>query len=278
VFPRIVHIDNFNLYTYGVLVGMGVIAGILMSTHLCLRIGIDPKRTCRLGVLAVLSGIGGAKVLLVLMAWTFYTANPWKILSLVTIQAGGVFSGGLVAAVAVAGLYIWRHNLPLLQTSDGFAPGLALGHAIGRIGCFAAGCCYGKPTTHSWGMRFTNPLAQQLAGTPLGVRLEPTQLFESALELANFLILYRLSLKKRFDGQVIGTYLVSYGTGRYFLEFWRGDPGRGEFFAGLISGTQVIAIGFVLIGAALWLRGETFERETAKEVNLSVVARHEGRN
>jgi phosphatidylglycerol:prolipoprotein diacylglycerol transferase len=153
--------------------------------------------------------------------------------------------------------------MPPLATLDCFAPGLALGHSIGRLGCFAAGCCYGKPTKLPWGVTFTNPLASALVGTPLGIPLEPTQLFESAVELANFFILYWLIRHKKFDGQVIGAYMFIYGFARYFLEFLRGDPGRGSLFGGIMTGTQLIAILMVVTGGALWLRRGIHHRAAA---------------
>jgi phosphatidylglycerol:prolipoprotein diacylglycerol transferase len=122
------------------------------------------------------------------------------------------------------------------------------------VGCFSAGCCWGKPTNHFWGVTFTNPLAQQWVGTPLGQALEPTQLFEAAVELANFFILMWLFKRKKFDGQVFGAYLFLYGFARYFLEFLRDDPGRGEVFGGMMTGTQLIAILLVIGGGVLWLR------------------------
>ena len=106
-----------------------------------------------------------------------------------------------------------------------------MGHAIGRLGCFAAGCCYGKPTDHFWGVTFTNPLAQELVGTPLGHALEPTQLFESAAELGIFFILTWMFRRKKFDGQIFGAYLFLYGIARFFIEFLRDDPGRGKLRA-----------------------------------------------
>ncbi len=103
-------------------------------------------------------------------------------------------------------------------------------------------------------MTFTNPLAREIVGTPLFQRLEPTQLFESAVELANFFILYWLIRRKRFDGQVVGAYAFLYGVARYFMEFLRDDPGRGSVFGGAMSGTQLISIGLVIAGGILWLR------------------------
>jgi phosphatidylglycerol:prolipoprotein diacylglycerol transferase len=204
------------------------------------------------GIVVVLCGIIGAKVLYIINDWSTYAANPREIFSLDTLQAGGVFSGGLLAAFMGAAWYIRKHRMPALATCDAFAPGLALGHAFGRVGCFSAGCCFGKPTDHFWGVIFTNPLAYSISGTPLNVRLEPTQLFESAVELVIFVILTWLFSRKKFDGQIFGLYLMLYGIARYFLEFIRDDPGRGSVFGGIMSGTQLIAILLVLGGGVIW--------------------------
>jgi phosphatidylglycerol:prolipoprotein diacylglycerol transferase len=150
--------------------------------------------------------------------------------------------------------YVRKHHMPVLRTCDTFAPGIALGHAIGRIGCFAAGCCYGKPTHHWWGVTFTNPLAKAFSGTPLNIPIEPTQLFESAIEFVNFLFLLWLIRHKKFEGQVIGSYLFIYGVARYFIEFLRDDPERGSMFGGLMTGTQFISICLVIAGGLLWMR------------------------
>jgi phosphatidylglycerol---prolipoprotein diacylglyceryl transferase len=252
VLPRLFHIGNFSLPTYGLLVSLGVLVGLWISVRNSEKSGIDPEHAWNFGILVVLAGIVGAKILYIVNDWSYYTAHPREIFSLSTLQAGGVFSGGLLAAFIGAAWYIRKNRMPALSTCDAFSPGLALGHAIGRLGCFAAGCCYGKPTTHFWGVMFTNPLAQQWVGTPLGVPLEPTQLFESAVELANFFILMWMFKRKSFDGQVFGAYLFLYGVARYFLEFIRDDPGRGSVFGGIMSGTQLIAIGLVVTGGLIW--------------------------
>jgi len=252
VFPRLFHIGNFSLPTYGLLVSVGVLIGLWISVRNSEKQGINPEHAWNFGILVVLSGIVGAKILYIVNDWGYYAAHPREIFSFGTLQAGGVFSGGLIAAFAAAAWYIRKNHMPALATCDAFAPGLALGHAIGRLGCFAAGCCYGKPTTHFWGVTFKNPLAQAWVGTPLGVPLEPTQLFESAVELANFFILMWILKHKKFDGQVFGAYLFLYGVARYFLEFLRDDPGRGSVFGGAMTGTQLIAIGLVITGGVIW--------------------------
>lgn len=246
---------------------MGVLIGLWISVRNSEKLGMNGDKAWNLGILVVLCGILGAKVLYVINDWSYYTAHPGEILSVATLQAGGVFSGGLLAAFVAAAWYVWRNHMPPLGTCDAFAPGLAMGHAIGRLGCFAAGCCYGKPTQHWWGVTFTNPLAQQITGTPLNIPLEPTQLFESAVELANFLLCMWLLKRRKFDGQVIGAFMFVYGVARFFLEFIRDDPGRGSVFNGVMTGTQLIAIGLVLAGGVIW-----WLRPGAKQVPAQTVS------
>jgi phosphatidylglycerol:prolipoprotein diacylglycerol transferase len=252
VHPQLFHIGHFFLPTYGFLVSLGVLLGLWISVRNAEKQGLDGEKIWNLGILVVLCGIVGAKVLYVINDWDRYAANPADIFSISTLQAGGVFSGGLVAAFIAAAWYIRRHHLPALRTVDCFAPGLALGHAIGRVGCFSAGCCWGKPTHAWWGVTFTNPLANELVGTPLNEKLQPTQLIEGAFELANFFFLMWLLRRRKFDGQVFAAYLVLYGVARYLIEFLRADPGRGSVFGGIMSGTQLISIGLVVLGGLIW--------------------------
>ena len=252
MFPQLFHIGSFYLPTYGFLVASGVLIGLWISVRNSEKQGINGDDAWNLGILVVLAGIIGAKILYVINDWSTYSNNWREIFSLNTLQAGGVFSGGLIAALIMAAWYMRRHHMPVLRTTDGFAPGLAFGHVLGRFGCFSAGCCYGKPTNHFWGVVFTNPLANSVSGTPLGVRIEPTQLIEAAAEFINFLFLTWLLPRKKFDGQVWGTFMILYGIERYFIEFLRDDPGRGEVFGGLMTGTQLISILLVISGGLIW--------------------------
>jgi len=252
VFPRLFQFGHFAIPTYGVLVALGVLVGIWISVRNSAKQGIKPENAWDFGIAVVLAGIVGSKLLYLLVDWHYYAQHPGDIFSLATLQAGGIFSGGLIGAFIAAAWFLRKHHMPALATCDAFSPGLAMGHAIGRLGCFAAGCCYGKPTDHFWGVTFTNPLAQELVGTPLGHALEPTQLFESAAELGIFFILTWMFRRKKFDGQIFGAYLFLYGIARFFIEFLRDDPGRGSVFGGVLSGTQLIAIGLVLTGGIIW--------------------------
>jgi phosphatidylglycerol:prolipoprotein diacylglycerol transferase len=252
VYPQLFHFGRFFLPTYGFLVALGVLIGLWISVRNSEKLGIDGDKAWNLGILVVLCGIVGAKVLYVINDWSEYSAHPGEIFSVNTLQAGGVFSGGLIAGLLAAAWYIRKHHLPVLRTCDAFGPGLALGHSIGRIGCFAAGCCYGKEAHHWWSVTFTNPLAAAITGTPLNKPLEPTQLFESAVELANFFFLMWLLKRRTFDGQVFGAFMFIYGIARFFLEYLRDDPGRGSVFGGAMTGTQLIAIGLVIGGGLIW--------------------------
>jgi phosphatidylglycerol---prolipoprotein diacylglyceryl transferase len=252
VFPQIFHYGRFFLPTYGLLVSTGVLLGLWISVRNAERIGINGDKAWNFGILVVLAGILGAKILYVITGLIDHDLRAGDIFTISTLQAGGVFSGGLIAAFITAAWYVWKNQMPPLGTCDAFAPGLALGHSLGRIGCFAAGCCYGKETHHWWGVVFRNPLANQITGTPLNVPLEPTQLMESVVELANFIFLMWLFKRRKFDGQIFGAFLFIYGVARFFIEFLRGDPDRGMLFNGAITVTQLIAVGFVLGGGLIW--------------------------
>lgn len=253
MYPRLFDFHGFGLPTYGMMVSIGVIVGLMVVFKAARQQGLDPEQMWNLGALVILAGILGAKVLLIVNDWSYYSRHPHEIFSLNVLQSGGVFSGGLVAAILVAFWYVRKNRLPFLRTCDIFAPGVAIGHAFGRMGCFAAGCCYGRPTSEPWGVIFTNPLAHQWVGTPLGVKLHPTELYEMVVEIINFLVLYWLLRRKKFEGQVIGLYMILYGVARFFIEFFRGDPGRGEVFGGFMTGTQLIALLMVVAGGVLWV-------------------------
>ncbi len=262
MFPRLVQFGNFFLPTYGVLAALGLIVGLMVAVHLGRRSGIDPEKMWNEGIIAVIAGVLGAKVLLIINDWGRYSQHPREIFSLSVLQAAGVFSGGLVLAIVACYLYAVRANMPKLKTADAFAPGIAIGHAFGRLGCFAAGCCYGKPTNLPWGVTFKNPLSNQLVGTPLGVPLHPTQLYEFLVELSIFVLLMFLFRRKSFDGQMAALYLFLYGIARYFLEFVRDDPERGSMFGGIMTVTQFISILLVIGGAIMWIACSNYQART----------------
>lgn len=253
--PILFQLGPVTIYTYGVLVAVGVLLGLWYARRQAPRAGLDPDQVWNLGIYMVLAGLILAKVWLVLSSWDYYFAHPRDIFSIATFQSGGTFYGGLAGSVLMIVIYTHVQKISVLAVLDTFCAALPLGHAIGRLGCFAAGCCFGKPTSLPWGVTFTNPLAQQLAGTPLGIPLHPTQLYEVALELVNFVLLVWLGARQRFTGQILGAYLVLYGMERGILEFFRGDPGRTLMFHDKVSLMQFVSVGMILTGAFLWWRG-----------------------
>lgn len=153
-----------------------------------------------------------------------------------------VFYGGLILAIIFSIWYMRRHKLPIWKIADHISPLISLGLFFGRIGCFLAGCCYGKETSLPWGVTFTNP--NSLAR--LNVRLHPTQLYEAAIALAIFFFLNWREKKKTFDGQIFWLFLFMYAVTRFFTEMLRGDP-RGSLFSALLSTSQGIGIFLAII-------------------------------
>ena len=255
MYPVLFQLGPITIYSYGVLVATGVILAIWYASRHARRAGLRPENVWNLGIYGVFSAMIVAKIWLILSAWGYYAANPGEIFSIATLQSGGTFYGGFLGGVLAIFLYTHFEKMPVLPVLDTFAVALPLGHSIGRLGCFAAGCCYGKPTSLPWGVTFTNPIASRIAGTPLGVPLHPTQLYEAAAEFLNFILLAWLSRRQRFTGQMLGTYFVLYGIERGTIEFFRGDPGRTLLFHDSVSLMQLFSIGLILTGALLWSRG-----------------------
>ena len=240
--------------SYGVLVATGMVLGLIVSVSLAKREGLGEDFAWNLGLVSIFSGILGSKLLMVFVDSEYSIYHPHSLLSLGFLRSAGVWYGGLIAAVGGGLAYVACKKMPLLDSLDAFVPGIALGHGIGRLGCFSAGCCYGRETHVPWAVTFTNPLAKALVGTPLNVPLHPTQLYEFATEVALFFLLLWLWKHKQFSGQVFGAYAFLYGVARFVLEFYRDDPGRGSVFGGAMSLTQLISICMVVFGGLMWLR------------------------
>jgi phosphatidylglycerol:prolipoprotein diacylglycerol transferase len=253
VFPKLIHIGSFYLPTYGVMVALGFLAGLTVTTKLARRSGLDGEKITNLAVYCALAGLLGAKLLMFLFDWRTFLSDPGQIFSLSTLQAAGVFQGGLVLAFVTAFLYMRHNGLPWLKTLDAFAPGIAIGHAIGRIGCFMAGCCWGKECSLPWAVRFTNPDAAELTGVPLNTPLHPSQLYEMATEALLFAFLYWRSGKPHAAGKIMGLYLVLSSAARFVIEFTRFHE-QGLYWG--LSLTQWIAIAVAFAGAMLLARSE----------------------
>ncbi|HEX8773557.1 MAG TPA: prolipoprotein diacylglyceryl transferase [Pyrinomonadaceae bacterium] len=243
MYPELFRIGSFPINTYGVLLALAFLFALLIAARLAARDGLPRERIYDLGLWMLLAALLGSKLL---MLWTepSYRENPLHLISLDFLRSGGVFYGGFIGASLTGYFLMRRYGLPWWKTADAFAPGIALGLGLGRQGCFAAGCCWGKPTALPWGVRFTE-LGHRITGVPIDAHLHPTQLYESAAAFLIFFFLFWLHRRRRFDGQVILLFAVLYGALRFGVEFLRDDP-RGDI-AGLttltgLSTSQMISI------------------------------------
>jgi len=237
MYPILFRLGGFNIYAYGFFLILGlVVAGILAILKVRKEgLHIPFERVADLFFYTVLSALIGSRILFVLINFDAYRENPLQILKI--WEGGLVFYGGLILAIGVSIGYMHWYRLPIWKLFDLVSPLIALGLFFGRIGCFFAGCCYGKETSLPWGVIFTTP--NSLAR--LNVPLHPTQLYDAANALAVFLFLTWKEKRKAFDGQISFLFLLFYSTTRFFIEMLRGDP-RGFLFQDLLSTSQGIGI------------------------------------
>ena len=244
MFPILFHIGGFTVHSYGLFIAAGFLLGIGLAVKEARRKGIPAEKILDLSFYIILSAILGSRLLFVLINYPHYLEHP---LDFFKVWEGGlVFYGGLILSF-LTGLWIIRkQKLPFWETADLMAPSIAIGQVFGRLGCFAAGCCFGQPTNRFWGVTFSHP--DSLA--PTGIALHPTQLYESLTALIIFFILWFLKDRQKVPGRLFLYYLFLYGLGRWILEFFRGDN-RGTLLGGSWSDTQYISIFLVFFSIIL---------------------------
>lgn len=255
--PVLIRVGPLSLHSYGLLMAIGVALGLWFMFIHAKKQGIDSVKLVDAAFYTILISLVGAKLILLLSNFSYYTRYPGELLSLA--RSGGVFQGGLAFGVVFALWYFRRKRIPTWRAADIIGPALALGHGFGRIGCFTAGCCFGRECTVPWGVAFTSEYAHNLTGIPLYTLLHPVQLYEAALNFVNFLILFVVLRKKVFHGQVFSLYIINYSIIRYFTEFFRGDHEEKAF---LIRGSspylsfsypQLFCIIGIIAGVALYV-------------------------
>jgi phosphatidylglycerol:prolipoprotein diacylglycerol transferase len=271
MFPELFRIPflNFTLNTYGLLLAVSFITGLYLMARLAERDGLDRNRVYDLGLWVLAASLLGSKLLMIATEWDYYRANPRQIFTLDFFRSGGAFYGGFLAAVIASVIIMRLYHLPWWRTADVFAPGIAIGQAIGRLGCFSAGCCWGKPTTGPLGVHFSERgheitgvptmvdhltdaaqreiWLQKLGGPFAALSLHPTQLYEAAATALIFAFLLWLRRRRQFDGQIVLAYAILYAIARFTIEFWRDDP-RGVIIG--LSTSQFIAI-MLFIGSVI---------------------------
>jgi phosphatidylglycerol:prolipoprotein diacylglycerol transferase len=253
--PVLFEIGSFPLGTYGLLLAIAFFAGAALAKRQGKLDGLAPAAITDLAIAMLISGIVGSKLLMVVVD-LFGGAPLREVLSFGTLRAGGAIHGGVIAAAVV---FFWKlrrgQGLPLRITGDALVPGVALGQAIGRLGCFSAGCCYGTESHLPWAATFTDPIAHAFSGTPLDVPLHPVQLYNTLANLAVMAILLVARPKRTFQGQIFALYFLVEGLGRVITETWRGDVDRGTGWLGWVwlSTGRLTGIAFMLLGLGLWL-------------------------
>jgi phosphatidylglycerol:prolipoprotein diacylglycerol transferase len=231
MFPVVFRLGPITVHTYGLMMAVGVGLGLWFVYVQSRKQGLDATRVVDAGFYTILISLAGAKLVLLVGNFSYYTRYPSELLSLA--RSGGVFQGGLAFGIVFALWYFRRRRLPTWKLVDIMGPALALGHGFGRIGCFMAGCCYGRACALPLGVRFNSEYAHQLTGVPLAETIYPVQLFEAALNFLNFLVLFIILKRKKFDGQVFAFYIVNYSIIRFITEYFRGDhPDRAYLLQG----------------------------------------------
>ena len=255
MFPKLIQIGNFYIPTYGFLVTTGVVLGLFLSIRLAAKAGFskeEREQITNLIIYTVIGGVLGSKLLLVIVELQYYAAHPIELIQV--FRSGGVFYGGLLGGLFTAVWLFRKYKLPFYRVTDVVAPHIALGHAIGRLGCFSAGCCYGKACSLPIAVEFHSEFAHSVVGVPLNTPIYPTQLMSSIALFIIFLVLrFYFWPRKKFQGQMIWLYVLIYSAFRFGIEFFRGDFDRGFLFS-VISTSQFISTVLFLTAAVMLYR------------------------
>lgn len=240
---------NMRINSYGFLMAVGLFVGIFVARWRARYENIDANRLTDAVVWAFIFNFIGGRLLFILTNLRAYMADPGRLFRLG--EGGFVFYGGLLAAILVFVFFARRYKLPLAKSLDAVAPGIAIGHVFGRLGCFCAGCCHGKIAVGSmFGVTFTDALA----AAPRNVPLHPTQLYDAFNALVVFAIVLVLRKYKKFDGQIFLNYLIIYSVGRIIVEMFRGDSIRGFVVGDIISTSQFVGGLLIMVSGVVYYR------------------------
>jgi len=244
VWPTLFHWGEFSVQSYGLFVAMGFLLGLGLALQEARRQGIPGERILDLSLVVILAALIGSRLLYILLDYQTYLKDPWAFFKI--WEGGLVFFGGLIPALVIGLWYIQKAGLPLWQTADVLAPSAAAGQVCGRLGCLAAGCCFGRPADVPWAITFTNPASL----APLGIPLHPTQLYEALVALAIFALLLILRRTLFFTGQILVGYLLLTGVARFLTEPFRGDY-RGNLIGGAWSDTRYLSVLLIIFSLLL---------------------------
>jgi phosphatidylglycerol:prolipoprotein diacylglycerol transferase len=246
VYPIALQFGQFTIHWYGVMVALAFALGLWTASRRGLRSGFAPEKILDLGPWLIIGGLLGARIFYVTEYWREEFADkPFQ--EVFMIQHGGlVFYGGFMGAALGCIIYARWKKLPFWRLADVIAPSIALGSVFGRVGCLLNGCCYGRVCTLPWAIHFPDDHETH------GLALHPTQIYDSLLNLVLYLALAWLYRRKKFDGQILATFLMSYAVTRSFVEHFRGDYSAEHIHAGLTP-AHLVSIGIFTAGVVLFL-------------------------
>jgi phosphatidylglycerol---prolipoprotein diacylglyceryl transferase len=248
MFPILFHVGPLTVRTYGAMVALAFLVSLEAAKGAAKARRISESFLLDLVALLILSGLLGARLFYVLLNWSYFLQHPLEVIKV--WEGGLVFYGGFILATLVGIAFCRTHRVPVGPVADCLSPALAIGQGIGRWGCFFAGCCYGKPTALPWGLKYSDPTSL----APLGIRLHPTQLYESA---GDFLLagVLGLMLKRNrgSSGDIFWFYILFYGLLRFVVEVFRGDD-RGAIVGGLAPSQMISLVAILIAGSILLVK------------------------
>ena len=234
-------IFGLKIRSYGLMIAIGIIVASALLIRKAKKKGYDEDSLLNLIIFSVIGGILGGKLLFIITEFKDILENPSILMN---FGYGFVIYGAIIGGALTIYLYCKKKAWNTLEILDMTIPGVAIAQGFGRIGCFLAGCCYGAETSLPIGVIFPEG---SLA--PSGIHLHPTQIYSSLFDFALGVFLLYYSRRERQSGKVVGSYLIIYSIGRFFVEFLRNDP-RGNI--GLLSTSQFIAIFTLILGIIIF--------------------------
>jgi phosphatidylglycerol---prolipoprotein diacylglyceryl transferase len=247
--PLLFALGPLKIHTYGVMIVIGFLVGLYLIYSQAKFEGVNPERVVDISFWGLFFGLMGGRVVYIITRLPDFIKHP---LDMFKFWEGGlVFYGGFIGGVAAFWYFSRRYKLRPLQLLDMAAPSLAIGHFFGRLGCFSAGCCYGRLARGlPWAVTFTD----LDSAAPVGVPLHPTQIYDAINALVIFSVLMYFRRRKKFMGQQTVIYMMLYSIGRSIVESYRGDAIRGFVINGWLSTSQFISIFIFAAALYLWKR------------------------
>ncbi len=228
---------------------IGFLTGLYLIQKQAKREGLNPDRIVDISFWGLGLGLIGGRLFYILTRLEYFSEHPMEVFYF--WEGGLVFYGGFLGGLFAFWYFTKKYSLPMLQTIDMAIPSLAIAHFFGRLGCFFAGCCYGRQANGvPWAITFSDPLSL----APPGIPLHPTQLYDALNAVIIFSVLMFMRNRKKFTGQLLVMYMLLYSIGRSIVEVYRGDTIRGFVIDPWLSTSQFISIFIFAGGVYLWIK------------------------